>query len=363
MAGWWGFGKVKDAYFMKDAKAAVAPAGFKNPLDLGKTAGAPARVEGGSIASSIHKSLDLSGGTSPVKPTSSKIVHFKHRSLPGAEFNAGLSALGLVAVVDPVSRTVLIRGPFDAVEEIGRMLESADVVPGWCSVRGWVLWVSDSQADGWDLTAAIAEASGSVLEGALDSRGLVLDVSIDAVSAALEVIKSDSRVALLQEPHVRLLDSTESRIESLEEVPIRSTTVSQGLATASIEYKRVGLEMVLKPQFLTGDRVRLDVVQTGGLVGRSVVIDGADVPVLQTQRVAASVEMSIGQTVILGGVRSSRTRIAKGFLKDTTEIETGVLYVVLALYSDTPRARAVEPDWIPDVPAMVLPAKGDIPNR
>jgi hypothetical protein len=92
-------------------------------------------------------------------------------------------------------------------------------------------------------------------------------------------------------------------------------------------------------------------------VGRSVVVDGEDVPVFQTQKVSSQVELAVGQSLVLGGVRSTRTKRVKGLLSSRDEVETGTLYVCLATYEDAPRARAVEPDWVPDSPGVLPPVE------
>ena len=354
LGAWWGFGKVKDAIGMKDAKQAISTASSSAPHQL---SGFPQSVQ------------DSSGSRSsvqPDKPIVSRVVNFRFRNPPSQDYLTSLASFGVVAAYDSSARSVLVRGTFSAVTDVCDLLASGDIVPGSCSARGWVVWIADTDSTGYDFTAALTAITSDTWHGSLDSSGLVLNIGLGKLSAAFRALVSDSRIHLVQEPHLRLMDSVPSKVESVEEVPIRSTTVSNGLATTSIEFKRVGLSLEINPSFLARDRVRLTVAQTGGLVGRTVQIDGAEVPVLQTQNVSTSVELTIGQAVVLGGVRSTRLRNVKGFFKNTTETETGVLYVCLALYDDTPKAGIVRPVWfdgidqtdgIEGLDGMVLPPK------
>ncbi len=345
---WWGFGKVKDAATFKDAKKQIAE--VANPEKKASMDPFTPSVKDG-LAS--PKSAD----TKKV----SRVVSFKYRNPPTTEFLTSLSAFDVELAYDPSSRSVLLRGEAENVLDVADLLASGDLIPDFCSARAWVIFISDNDASGYDLTAALSSLTSTPLSGSLDSNGLIFNVPLGDLSAALNILTTDSRVELVQQPHLRLMDSVLSKVESLEEVPIRSTTVSNGLATASIEYKRVGLSMEITPHFLASERVRLAVKQTGGLVGRSVEIDGAEVPVLQTQNVETSVELTVGQSAVLGGVRSSRVRKIKGVFRDTTEIESGTLFVCLSLYEDTPRAIAVSPEWFSEVDEMLLPAKGVLP--
>lgn len=310
-----------------------------------------------SFIASVDKSVGR--GAFPVEkeiPQSSKVVTFAFREVPAPEFLSNLSSLGVSFIVDAPSRSVLLRGPYQAVQDAADFLEKADTVSNSCAMRSWVLFVSDADTQGFDLAAMITSSLSPDAFSLTANQNLLLNVSVDHLTATINAVLSSSRVQLLQEPHCRLYDGKEARIESLEEVPIRSTTISNGLATTSIDYKRVGLEMVVMPRFFANDLVRLDVTQIGGLVGRTVDIDGAEVPILQTQKVASSLSLTVGQAFVLGGVRSTRVRKARGILSRSDEFESGILYVVCAIYEDTPRANVVVPEWFKEMQPMLVPS-------
>jgi len=321
---------------------------------------------GGSISSSIQKTLGAGLAPNPAtkieSPLSSRVVNFRYRTLPRLETFSAFQTLGLTVAVDVTARTLFLRGPFDLVKEVGDMLEDTDKMPGSCSMRGWVVWIADSDAQGWEFTAELSAALGLDSDQWAASAGsgeVLLSAGVEQISGALRLISQDSRVTVVQEPHVRLTDLVESRIESLEELPIPETTLSNGIASESISYKRVGLELIVLPTFLPGNRVRLSVVQNGGVVGRTVEIKGAEIPVLQTQKVASDIELAIGQSLCLGGVRSSRTKKAKSWFARNSEIESGTLYVVVAVYHDEPKARVVTPpEWTAEMQAVIQDTDG-----
>jgi len=345
---WWGYKRISN--IPSEAKKSVETISQKSENNSPPP-----------LAKSIQDSLALSPAQDKPKLVS-RVVSFKHRNPLTPEFLTALQAFEVTIAYDSASRSALVRGEIENVLDVSELLVKSDLMPAFCSARAWVVFVSDTDASGYDFTAALTALSSDVpITGILDGSGLILNITHDRLSAVINVLASDSRVKLIQQPHVRLMDLIPARVESLEEVPIRSTTVSNGLATSSIEYKRVGLTMEINPHFLGRDRVRMAVKQTGGLVGRNVEIDGALVPVLQTQNVESTIELTIGQSLVLGGVKSSRTRNVKGWLKNTTEIETGTLYVVMSLYDDTPKAVPSSPDWFEELDGMVLPGKGVLP--
>lgn len=353
--GYFAFGKAFDAFSLKDAKK-LAPG-----ASSGVTMAVPPPAAGGSVATSIaNSSVNMAPPMKPEMPTASRVVRFVHRRLPSAEFFTSYTQAGLQIVPDYASRSCFLRGPIDLVTDVADMLAKSDVLPGSCSLRGWVVWVADGQSDGWEFGAALGAIVDKGISLSITGSELVLDAGIGELASAIKILKDSSRVRVVQEPHVRLSDGVEARIESLEEVPIPETTLSNGVATQSINYKKVGLELVVLPAFLSSDRVRLTVSQVGGVVGRTVKIEESEIPVLQTQRVSSDIELAVGQSMVFGGVRSNRTKRSKGLLGDTLDEESGVLYVVLALYDDTPRARVVSPEWFPEADSMVLPGKGEV---
>jgi len=353
--------KAWNAFTMRDAKeaslATLNPLKVSPPPAPSKQPASSEPLAGGSIASSIKQSLDL---TSPAQsnvhamPSMSRVVHFQYRSLPSQETLTAFNSLGLTCILDAGARTAFLRGPFDVVQQVGDMLQASDLVPGFCSMRGWVVWVADADREGWEFTAALGQSLGNEWRVDVTGSDVLLSADVGQISAALSLLSTDSRITVVQEPHVRLTDGVESRIESLEELPIPETTLSNGIASESITYKKVGLELVVKPTFISSNRVRLNVVQIGGVVGRTVEIKGADIPVLQTQKVASDIELAVGQSLVLGGVRSVRTKHSKGWFSRADEIESGTLYVVVALYDDAPRAHAVDaPEWGAEMDGLI----------
>lgn len=293
------------------------------------------------------------------------VVRFKHREPPADTLGIS-TATKCILTIDNVSRSIAIVGPIDGVDICKRYLESIDQPAGSCAVKAWAVYIDKSAQSGFDLVAAIGAASGSVSTAVLGNGGLTLDLSADKLALALSVIADGSVVEVMQRPHVQLFQGVSSKIESIEEVPIPSTSVSQGISQTSIQYRKVGLQLDVTPFFLGSDRLRLAINQTNGLVGQIVKIAGNEIPIIQSQSVSTSVELSVGQTVILGGVTTYRNRIARGLLRNTKEVSEGSLYVVISTYYDVPKAVPVSAaplpadlrdsrDWID---SQLLPSKG-----
>jgi hypothetical protein len=265
----------------------------------------------------------------------------KYRQLPVGDFVERWRSFGVETIVDPAGRVVSYRGTYAATEALKAALVAMDTVSGSCCLQAWTVYVDRRVARGFDLAAALGAATGGDTTLKLGAGGLVLDVGADRIAAALSVIADGGAVDLVQCPYVRLVDAQPAKVESIQEVPIPETVVANGVAQTSVKFRKVGLQLDVTPTFL-GDRVRLLVNQQNGVVGASVKVGENQVPVIQSQAVASTAELTVGQTLVLGGVRSTRKTVEKGLLGKREEETEGSLYVILSTYSDEPRAVPVD---------------------
>jgi type II secretory pathway component GspD/PulD (secretin) len=291
--------------------------------------------------------------------------------IPTGESLAILSALEVTIATHPNSPSVLVRGPADDVAAACDFLAAIDRPQASCTVQTWAVYVSKRMQTGWDLAGAI----GSVLDApnmlVISPGAVTLNVSGDQISAALNIIADGSNVEVLQRPHVSLIHGVPAKIESIQEVPVPQTTVSQGISQTSISYRKVGLQLEVLPTFLSPGRLRLALSQTNGIIGQNVNIAGNDVPIIQSQTVSTTAEVLVGQTVILGGVTTQRVRETKGILRNTREVEEGSLYLIMSTSVEIPRAIPVlEDPSPPSAPLLqdefssgVLPQRAEIFER
>lgn len=271
-------------------------------------------------------------------PEHCETVIFQHRAFPATEFWGQFATVGVRIVADEPGRTVYVYGSPESAVRTASALRASDVLPQSCTVKAWAVYVDRRMAKGWDLITAL----GAVLDVpdsiTVGGGNLTFDFSAGDLQAALDVIADGSAVEVMQAPYCLLLNRESATVEAIQEVPLPATVVSQGVSQSSVQYRKVGLQLEVNPEFFGEDRVRLKVSQSNGLIGSNVEVSGASVPIIETQRVASTVELTIGQAVVLGGVRTTRQRTLKGMLRDKTEYTEGAMYVILATGRDAPRA-------------------------
>lgn len=293
---------------------------------------------------------------------------FQHRDAPDQTVFAEWSTFSATVVVDPISDEVVIRGPESVVDAFLQWCKAADLVPNSCAVHAWTIYVDQSVQKGWDLIGAIRAVSDSSFTAEVGDGGITLDLGVEHLQAALLAIADGTVVEVVQNPFVRLVDGSKATIESIQELPVPEAVLSNGVSQTSIKFRKVGLQLNITPAFRSLDRVSLDVAQTNGVVGAPVTIEGNEIPVVESQTVSSRVDLKVGETVVLGGVRTFRNRRVKGILRNITEKSEGALYVVLSTSYDAPKAQPVtsispplfgEP-WVAPVPGGVpIPPAGE----
>jgi len=340
---------------------------------INKVAGSTTKAMGGTMPETVplpamsDKPQPLGMVTTPdtKAPQSLQIVKFLHRDPPSIDTITIAAAAGCSLSLDSIARSIAVVGPLDGALIVKSYLESLDVVPGSCAVQSWAVFVDRSSSKGFDLVAALSGlADVSSVSAEVGGGGLTFDLSSDQIALALTAICDGSVVEVVQRPHIQLRHGVASRVESIQEVPVPESSSSQGIIQTSIVYRKVGLQLSITPSFLASDQLVLKVSQTNGLIGQTVKIGENEVPVIQSQTVDTSVQMGIGQTVILGGVSTLRERTSRGLLRNSKEVSEGTLYVIVSTFSDVPKAIPVSspaaspPGQLPPlVPGMADPVE------
>jgi pilus assembly protein CpaC len=126
----------------------------------------------------------------------------------------------------------------------------------------------------------------------------------------VEALQSKSLLKILAEPKLVTTSGRPASLLSGGEFPI---LVPQGLGTATIEWREFGVRMEAVPVVLGNGRLRLDISPevSDRDFSNAVNLNGTVVPGLTTRRVNTQVEMRFGDTLMIGGLISSRKNASK----------------------------------------------------
>jgi type IV pilus assembly protein PilQ len=138
--------------------------------------------------------------------------------------------------------------------------------------------------------------------GALSGLGLALGSINGAfnLDVALSALESSGNARLLSTPRVSTQNNVEAEIAQGVQVPYQTTSNN----TVTTQFKDAALILRVTPQITAANTVILKITVDNGSVGPT--FNG--VPSITTQRANTTVQVSDGQTTVLGGIYASNER-------------------------------------------------------
>ncbi|PYL59592.1 MAG: hypothetical protein DMF24_12845 [Verrucomicrobia bacterium] len=131
------------------------------------------------------------------------------------------------------------------------------------------------------------------------------------LAAIVHLLESTNRFKILSRPTVFTSNNKKAIIASGQEVPVpvstltnAGTIVNQAAVAASVEYKKVALQLEVVPLINSENEVSLDILQKIDSIvqGGNVIISGNSVPTIDTKYIRTNVSAPNGSTIILGGL-------------------------------------------------------------
>lgn len=158
----------------------------------------------------------------------------------------------------------------------------------------------------WTLDNSLDSSESSGLGNLFPGFNYTLVDSLDQVRAVLSALASRSKLKVLSSPSVMVLDNRTANIRVGDQVPIvtqqqQSTTTANSNIVNSVEYRDTGVLLSVTPRVNPGGLVIMDIEQEVSDVAPTTT-SGLDSPTIQQRRIASSVAVHSGQTVVLGGL-------------------------------------------------------------
>jgi general secretion pathway protein D len=148
----------------------------------------------------------------------------------------------------------------------------------------------------------------------------------NAFAAIVHLLESTSRFKVLSRPTVFTSNNKKAIIASGQEVPVPVNTLTntnvggivnnQAAVSASIEYKKVVLQLEVVPLINSEKEVSLDILQKIDSIvpNGNQVISGNSVPTIDTKYIRTNVAAPNGSTIILGGlIQDQKQKQYQGF--------------------------------------------------
>jgi type II secretory pathway component GspD/PulD (secretin) len=148
----------------------------------------------------------------------------------------------------------------------------------------------------------------------------------NAFAAIVHLLESTNRFRVISRPTVFTSNNKKAIIASGQEVPVPVSTLTNSnfggvvnntaAVSASIEYKKVVLQLEVVPLINSEKEVSLDILQKIDSIvpGGNVNISGNSVPTIDTRYIRTNVAAANGSTIVLGGlIEDQKQKNYQGF--------------------------------------------------
>ena len=147
--------------------------------------------------------------------------------------------------------------------------------------------------------------------------------SVDRMAAAISASAIEDRLKVIASPHVMASNNKEARIQIGQSQPILTNTYtttatgSPGVVEGSIEYKDIGIILIVTPRISDSKLVTLDISVEASTVGKTALGNLNDVPFFPKKTAKTTLSIMEKQTIVIGGLIEDRKQ----------NIKTGIPYL------------------------------------
>ncbi|WKE65663.1 type II secretion system secretin GspD [Gallaecimonas kandeliae] len=251
-------------------------------------------------------------------------------STPAAMDASNLDVGEVSIIADDETNALLVMATPADYEKVSKAIQKLDVLPLQVLVEATIVEVTleDDLRYGlqWYFTNKLGQ--GRTGRGSLGSLPIqsptdfAASASYEVFSAAgtkalLSTLASDSKVNVVSSPTLMVLDNHTATIRVGDQVPVRTsqttnTSSDLGNITSTIQFKDTGVMLEVTPRVNAGGMVVLDITQEVNDVAKTTTSD-IDSPTITQRRIATSVAVQSGETLVLGGlIRDNKTQDSDG---------------------------------------------------
>jgi len=238
--------------------------------------------------------------------------------------DAKVANVGEVKIIaDSANNSVVVVATAQEYGVILPIIRQLDVMPLQVLIDATIAEVSltDALAYGikWYLNSGNTTATSNLLNAKLTdiassaalataTGGLTLLQDSGSVKALLSAEANNNNVNVISSPSLMVLNNQEANIQVGDEVPIRTSestnTASSGtnpIQTSSIEQRKTGVKLTVKPRVNANGLVIMDIEQSVENAQKTST-STIDSPSIQTREITSTVAVQSGETIVLGGL-------------------------------------------------------------
>lgn len=211
----------------------------------------------------------------------------------------------------PASNKLLVAAPTHAINSLDQFFPSVDVAEKQVLIEA-LIYESDaneSQDLGFNFATALKDNGFSAVSkthAALDLGANILFSSGGSIRSLVDCLKKNGSTKILSTPRILIMNQEQGYISVGQSVPfvLGSEISESGSTIQRIKREDIGVSLSVKP-FILDDRIRLVIMQTSSSVTDSAIASDL---ITNQRKISTTIELSSGQSVLLGGLVSDETR-------------------------------------------------------
>lgn len=233
---------------------------------------------------------------------------FKVAGDSGAEGAGGGGGTG--GALSSSQKRVIIQDTLPNLNRISELLTDLDVPPRQVviDVKMIEFTLNDDQKLGVDWKSMFTQAGRNLpvaeFFSPLASQGTGRlkfgSLGPDHLQIVLDFIKANSTAKILSNPQLTVVDGQQASITVGDQIPYRTTIVSNGTAQGQVNFANAGVELSVTPVIFKDDFVNL-IIQPS-ITSRTGDFDG--IPIISTKVTNTTLNIRNNHTVIMGGLIS-----------------------------------------------------------
>jgi general secretion pathway protein D len=267
--------------------------------------------------------------TTPSTPASPAAAREEGGGVPEGDINI---------VVDETTNSLIIRAYHRDYKAILETIKKLDIYPKQVLIEVLLAEVTldDSNKYGleWSTFSDSFTRSGRSYSYTVGAGGITPQTSmvtglryaitsVDRLAAAISASATEDKLKVISSPHVLASNNKEARIQIGRSEPILTNTytttgtTSPGVVEGTIEYKDIGIILIVTPRISDGKLVTLDVSVESSTVGKTALGNLPEVPFFPKKTAKTTLSIMEKQTVVIGGLIEEKKE----------NIKTGIPYL------------------------------------
>jgi general secretion pathway protein D len=263
--------------------------------------------------------------TTPSTPASPASAREEGGGVPEGDINI---------VVDETTNALIIRAYHRDYKAILETIKKLDIYPKQVLIEVLLAEVTldDSNKYGleWSTFSDSFTRAGRSYSYTLGAGGIVPQTSmvtglryaitsVDRLAAAISASATEDRLRVISSPHILASNNKEARIQIGRSEPILTNTytttgtTSTGVVEGTIEYKDIGIILIVTPRISDGKLVTMDISVESSTVGKTALGNLPEVPFFPKKTAKTTLSIMEKQTVVIGGlIEEKRENIKTG---------------------------------------------------